>query len=136
MDDTYIIHNDKSVLRELLKEIKGICNDLGILINEKKTHIFKIEKGFTYLKIRWILTDTGKVIMKPCKGTITRERRKLRSFKRKLDSCEMTIDMISEQYRSWRGNIRKFNSYGSVKSIDKLFYELFKTDWRKENERK
>ena len=46
MDDTYIIHPDKMFLRELLHDIKAICDRLGIVINKKKTQIVKLSKSW------------------------------------------------------------------------------------------
>ena len=48
MDDIYIIHEDKKYLKQLLKEIEQICDELGLFINAKKTQIIKLPKGFTY----------------------------------------------------------------------------------------
>ncbi len=37
MDDTYVIHESKEYLKQLLREITEICNEYGIFINNKKT---------------------------------------------------------------------------------------------------
>ena len=65
MDDTYIIHESKEYLQQLLKEISEICEEYGIHINMKKTQIVKLSNVFPFLKIRYSLTKTGKVIQKP-----------------------------------------------------------------------
>ena len=125
MDDTYIIHNDKQYLRELLHDIQQICDELGIIINKKKTQIVKLSNGFTFLKMRYLITDTGKIIVIPCKASITRERRKLRKLKRFVLAGRITPAEIREQYKSWRGNLIKYNAYKSVRSTDALYKSLF-----------
>ncbi len=125
MDDSYIICNDKNELKEILKEITVLCGKLGIFVNEKKTHIFKLDKGFTFLKIRYRLTDTGHLVRIPDKGNFIRERRKLKSFKRMLDNGEMTLADIQGQYISWRGNLTKYDCHRSLRNMDKLYMELF-----------
>lgn len=125
MDDTYIISNDKNYLRKILVEINDICKELGIFINFKKTHILKINKGFTFLKIKYRLNSDGHLIRRPDKYNITREKRKLKSFKRLLDCGDMTIEEISNQYYSWRGNILKYDGYKSIVNSDLLFNSLF-----------
>lgn len=125
MDDTYIIHNDKQYLRELLHDIQLICDDLGIIINKKKTQIIKLSNGFTFLKMRYLITDTGKIIVIPCKASITRERRKLRKLKGKLDAGKIAYSDIAGQYKSWRGNLTKYNAYKSVRHTDALYKSLF-----------
>ena len=42
-----------------------------------------------------------------------------------LDNGQMTFKDIEEQYKSWRGNIQKYDCYKTLKTIDKLFEELF-----------
>ena len=85
MDDTYVIHESKEYLKELLHEINKICDEYGIFINHKKTQIVKLTKTFTFLKTRYNLTDTGKVIKRINKDSVTRERRKLKKFRKMLN---------------------------------------------------
>lgn len=125
MDDTYIIHQDKKFLRDLLTDIEKICADLGIILNKKKTQIIKLSNGFTFLKMRYLFTGTGKIIVIPCKASITRERRKLRKLKGKLDAGKINYTDIAGQYKSWRGNITKYNAYKSVRQTDALYKSLF-----------
>lgn len=130
MDDVYIIHQDKEVLKNLLNEVRDISQDLGMFINMKKTQIVKLSHGFTFLKIKYNLTDTGKVIKRLSPKTITRERRRLKKYKNFLDKGIMSYKDIELAYKSWRGNALKYKSYNSVKSLDKLFDELFIKNWK------
>lgn len=125
MDDTYIISSSKEELKNLLCDITDICNKLGIFINHKKTQIFRIDKGFTFLKIKYRLTSTGHLVRIPVKKGFTRERRKLKSFKKMLDNGEMSFNDIKEQYKSWKGNLLKYDCHRTLINMDKLFNELF-----------
>lgn len=125
MDDTYIIHESKEYLQQLLIEINKICEEYGIFINMKKTQIVKLSKVFTFLKVRYILTDTGKVVKRINKKSITRERRKLKKFRKKLDNGEMSYKDIADAYNSWRGNLKYYSSYHTMKNMDELYNELF-----------
>lgn len=125
MDDTYIIHHDKEFLRSLLVEYKKIAKKLGIQINSKKTQIVKLEKGFMFLKMRYVLKPSGRILVIPARCSIVRERRKLKKLRGLVDQKRMTEEQAKEQYRSWRGNIVKYNSYLSVRTTDALYKELF-----------
>lgn len=135
MDDFYVIHHDKAFLKELLLGIKEIAAELGLTLNEKKTQICRINKGFVFLKQFIFLTDTGKIVRRPHKGNIVRERRKLKSFKKKLDDKEIELISIINQYKSWRGSIRKYAKAYTIKNMDNLFGELFfkgdKKTWKR-----
>lgn len=125
MDDTYIIGNSKEELKSLLNDIDKICKKQGIFINHKKTQLFRLDKGFTFLKIKYRLTDTGHLVRIPVKKNFIRERRKLKSFKNLLDKGLIDFHDIEEQYKSWKGNIQKYDCYKSLKNLDKVFNDLF-----------
>lgn len=121
MDDFYVIHEDKKFLKQLLVEVMAIAADLGLTINQKKTQIYRIDRGFTFLKLYHFVTPTGKIIRKPCKKNIVRQRRKLK----KMYKNGTYFDDVLESYKSWRGNILKYNGYYAVRNMDSLFYYLF-----------
>lgn len=80
MDDFYVIHHDKEYLKQLLPKIRKIADELGLTLNEKKTQICKLSKGFVFLKQFIYMTDTGKIVRRPVKKNVVRERRKLKTF--------------------------------------------------------
>ena len=136
-DDFYIIHPDKEFLIDVFEGIKQIAKEQKLYINERKTRLVKLDKPFVFLKVKYRLSDTGKVTRSYLAEAFIRERRKLKKFKKKLDSGELTMEAIEDQYRSWRGHIvRRKNKnsknskpiYSNEKAVqitDKLFKELF-----------
>lgn len=129
MDDLYLIHHSKEYLRKCLGILRRAFAKIGIVVNEKKTHIIKLRRGFTFLKTQFFLTETGRVVRKAARASITRQRRKLKKFKRFLDAGEMTYKQIYNSYMSWRGYISHKNAYKTVQSMDKLFNKLFLERW-------
>lgn len=125
MDDIYIIHNDKEFLRSVLDGVRKQSAELGLYINEKKTQIFKLNKGFTFLKIKYFLTDTGKIIKRPSRDNITRQRRKMKKFRRLVDEKRMSLDDARNEVKSWLGANKKLNAYKTCKNIRDLWKELF-----------
>lgn len=117
MDDLYIICKTKKEAKRILETLQKEFKDVKININKHKTQIYRIDKGFVYLKIRHILKRSGKIIRIPCKASIRRERRKLI----KLFKMNIPLIDIENSYKSWRGNIIRFKSYKSVKKTDKIF---------------
>ena len=55
MDDSLIFHTDKGYLQELFYELKDLYAEVGITINQKKTHISDLKHGFTFLKTRFFV---------------------------------------------------------------------------------
>lgn len=125
MDDFYIIHKSKDFLKEVLKGINKIASELGLKLNEKKTQVSRIDKGFNFLKQRIFVTDSGKIVHKPNKSSFVREKHKLKYFKKKLQTGEMTMKEIESQYISWRNNLIKYDCKRTIYNTDKFYKQLF-----------
>ena len=129
MDDFYVICRSKDEAKEILNKIYTICNELKLNLNKNKTQIVKLSHGFTFLKTKFNLTDTGKVLKRLTRANVVRTRRKLKKFKNMLDSKELTYEQINISYNSWKGYAKHKDSYKTVKNMNKLYNELFINNW-------
>lgn len=125
MDDGYLIHEDIKYLEYCLKRIDEVCTELGITLNRKKTRIIPIQKGITFLKTKFILTDTGRVVRKMSRPSIRAMKRKLFIFRKWVDSGKFTLENVRTAYESWRGHMRRGDSYFAVARVDEYFKRLF-----------
>lgn len=129
MDDGYLIHSSKDYLQKCLEGIKAICDELEITLNEKKTQIVKLTHGFTFLKIRFFLTDTGKVIRKIYPRSVTRQRRKMKKLVPFVESGKLTPADVYASWQSWRAYASNFNANGTVRRMSALYDKLFIDEW-------
>lgn len=125
-DDFYIISDSKEELRDILGNIKVICNELGIFLNENKTVITRLDRKFHFLQNTYQLTESGHIIEKINKKRLVAMKRKLRKLKIKLDEGKVTYEMIEQTYRSWVGGYKKYLSKKQLENLDELFINLFK----------
>lgn len=125
MDDSYCIHMDKEYLKIVLELIRWKCCQLGITLNERKTRIVKLSRGFTFLKKRFFYTETGRVVVRPCRKSITDTRRKLKKLHGFYMRGEMTYEQVWQSYQSMRGFMLCYDAHDTVLSLDALFKELF-----------
>lgn len=128
MDDLYVIHNDIEFLKEVRDDVMALSKELGLTLNKNKTKIVKISKNFKFLKTRYFVTETGKIVRRVNKDNIVRERRKLKKLKNRMDEGLITFKEIENDYKSWRKNLKKYNSKHAVCNMDKLFEQLFETE--------
>ena len=98
MDDGIIIHNDIEKLKEILELIKIESAKYGLSLNENKTNIVRIDKGFNFLKKKIILNPNGSILVKLSKQSITRERRKLKKLQKKYKNGKMPLEHIENSY--------------------------------------
>lgn len=130
MDDRYLIDESKEKLIAIRNDIEKLSSELGLHLNMKKTQIVKLSHGFTFLKVKYFLTDTGAIIHRISRDVLTRERRKLKKLAVKVVKGEMDIKEYKNQYLSWRGDkvphrgrnkTIRYNSHRSIQSMDKNF---------------
>ena len=66
-------------------------------------------------------------MIRPSKKAVSRERRRLKKFLKKLQQGKMPYKDIECSYMSWRGDILKNykNVYHIIKNMDVLYNKLF-----------
>lgn len=123
MDDFILIHEDKSVLLAALAEIEKRLSALGMTLN-KKTQILPLKNGVLWLKWRFVLTDTGKVIRKICMKSVVRERRKLRKMAKLAVAGRIPVAAITESFITWKAHAQRGNCRKIVADMQKLYDKL------------
>lgn len=128
MDDMILFSNSKEELQATLESIKEKLAEIKLEISEKKTHISKLSQGFTYMQIKYLIVG-NKIIKRPTRAKITRERRRLKKYKRLYEQGLMNELEIHNCYKSWRNNIIKECKYctRSIRNMDALYNELFQS---------
>lgn len=125
MDDGYLMHPSKEFLQTCLEKIKKVCDSLGLELNLKKTQIIPITH-FTFLKTRFSLLQSGKIVRKIYKKSTLRMRKKLKKLKNLLSvKAKLTIDDIYAGFQSWKSYAYHFNAYNTIVNMCNLFIELF-----------
>lgn len=130
MDDGYLIHQSKAYLQKCKHEIIEFCRLCGFELNENKTQIRPLRSGVRFLKVRFILTETGKVVRLPYRKSITNMRYKLRKFKKWVDDPKnkFSMDDVKTSYESWKGHMRHCNSWRTLQRMDIYYNKLFNTE--------
>lgn len=116
-DDSYAISDSLSLLKDLSIDQEAICDDLGIYLNKKKTHIRRLDKKFKFLQHFYWITDTGEIVDKINKKQVHRFRVHLKKMAKKVRSGERTFNEIENSIYSW---IMAFHRYMSKRQIDNL----------------
>lgn len=134
MDDMYLIHHDKDYILETLEGIKREASELGLYINDKKTHIAKLSDTYTFLQRKYSLTDKGRVIRRINPKGMARVRRKWKSYKRLLSRGLITYPAIEQACRSWMGANVKVMSKRQIANTKELYKSLYGKElvWKKQ----
>lgn len=134
MDDSYFIALDKETLWRFLDAARALCSSLGITINERKTRVVKLTRGFTFLKKRFRFTESGRIVVTPIPKSLARERRKLRTHARMVAEGSMMLEQAYVSYMSFRESLERkrgdgrprfrMNVHSVVRDFDRMFVEL------------
>ena len=126
MDDSLaIVKRDRC--EEYLSVLREEAERLGIIINDDKIIIREVGKPFVFCKERFLFDRNKGRYYRIQNPRIARcERKKLKSFRRKLDAGQMTIRHIERQYKGVRGMISSHpNTIKTIRELDALYNSLF-----------
>lgn len=125
MDDMYIICKNKEELISIINGIIKITQKIGMYINHKKTKIIKLSNQYKFLQIKYSLNKKGKVIKKINPKSVTRERRRIKAYKRLFDLGKLPYKDIENACRSWMGEYSKIMSKKQIQHIKDLYFKFF-----------
>jgi hypothetical protein len=125
MDDGVIFCNSKKRLRAVLAAIERVCDELHIRLNRKKTHIVRLSRGFTFLKLRYFLLDSGRIIRKPAHSGIKRERRRIKKLRKLYENGRITLQSVINSTHSWLAHCKRANTYLTRREMLKWFFAVF-----------
>lgn len=123
MDDFILIHEDRTVLENALKDITEKLAALGLTLNSK-TQIYPLKQGVIWLKWRFILTDTGKVVKRIGRKSVVRERRKLKRMAKLVESGRISADALKESFNSWKAHAQRGNCRKIISDMEELLNRL------------
>lgn len=130
MDDMYIICKDRKELESIIEGVREEAAKLGLYINERKTRIVKLSATYKFLQILYSLSDTGKVIKRINPESVTRERKKIKAYRRLLDRGLIAYPDIEQAVKGWMGDHAKIMSKHQIKHMKTLYKALFGKELR------
>ena len=125
MDDYYILVPPGDDPKEILSTVIKKAQDMGLHINRSKSRIRPLTKPFRYCKAKYLLTDTGRVIVSGNRDGVKRARRKIKAFKEKVETRKMTYEDLWTSINGILAYFGKYNNHRRVLKLRRLFYAIF-----------
>lgn len=123
MDDLVLIHEDKEYLKYCWDEIGKQLNAIGLELN-KKTSLYPLKQGVKFLQWRFVLTNSGKVIMKMSNKKMGRQRRKIKKILFKEETGEYAIGTAFTSLTAWCANAKRGDAYFQQKRMKHYYYTV------------
>lgn len=135
MDDGYLICESKEQLFEYKKQIDKFVESLGLTLNQKKTMIVKLSKGFVFLKNRYRIVN-GKLVITPTRASTVRMRRKLKKFVKMVENGRMSYKDVEASFQSWKSHLKGTKSFRVLNEMTKLYNRLYFYPLQNDNQRR
>ena len=91
----------------------------------EKCRIIRLDRPFRFLKVRFFITESGKVIRRTGRHLSANERKKLRAYRKFLDLRLMSYKEIYLNFHSWLMSLRSFHTFHIIYNIIRYFNSLF-----------
>lgn len=122
MDDFILVSDSKEELLKAKKLIEEHLTGIGLELNGK-TVLQRLKYGIMYLHWKYIITDTGKVLMQPDKKRCTKRRRKIKRLIKAYHEDRLTLSHLLQVTSAMKAHLNKGNAYKAVKEIDRMVYD-------------
>ena len=117
MDDFIIIHKDKEKLLEILNFLKEYLPSIGLELNNK-TILQPISKKVSFIKWKFTLTDSGKVLMLVDSKEMTKKRRKVKAIINKYQTGQITKDQLDQSINGIMNHLSKGMTFKARKNLN------------------
>ena len=123
-DDFLILSHSKETLRTATEIIETELRKMGLIMTNK-AGIFKAQNGFYFLRKRFIITDSGKIIIRLHPDALRDERKALKQLKREVDEGKRTMEFVRMHYQSFIANA-EYAGDGPIRVMDEYYTKLFR----------
>ena len=124
-DDFYLINESRDLLLEIADGIRLEAGKVGLTVHPHKTHVAPVDKPFRFLQISYRMTDTGKLVRRISPKSVTRERKRLKGYRRLIDRERMTYQDAEDAFKSWLTLNYKVMSKQQITNLYSLYRDLF-----------
>lgn len=125
MDDGEALASKEDLL-SFLPRFREAAEKVGFSLHESKTQIVPVMRGFTFLKVHYTVTETGKIVRKAVRSGIVRMRRKLKKLERRVQRKEIPKLYVFQSFASWYGMMQKIGTtYRQRREMLRRYNRLF-----------
>lgn len=115
MDDWRIYSDSREELENILKWTEEYLGSIGLTLNPKTAITYR---QFDFLGFSFIMTDTGKVIMRLQNSKRKAELKRLHKQVKQLLAGEITPEHLSQSYMGWREHASHGNTRNMILKMD------------------
>ena len=124
MDDFILIHPDKEYLKYCLTEIRKRLEALGFEMNENKTVLHPLRQGITFLQWRFLMTETGKILMLMRPAKLSKQKRRMKKLWAKEQEQKLLPGTTKDSFTAFLANAERGNTWKMRESMKQFYQNL------------
>lgn len=121
-DDIVIIHHDYEFLVGMLDILKQMLNEYGLELNPK-TKLANLKNGIMFMKFKYIVSETGGLIIIPNNKGATRIAHRLRKLKSKIECGEREAEDLWNCFNCWKAHASFGKAHNQIERLKKICQE-------------
>lgn len=123
MDDFILVHPDKEYLKCCLAEIREKLKSMGYELNHK-TQIFPLRQGIPFLQWRFVLTETGKIVMLMDAVKVNKQRQRIKKLWAREIAGTVKPGATRESVRAFLSNAARGDTWKIQQGMKKYYEEI------------
>lgn len=123
MDDMILLFTDYDFAEHCKNKIGMELSYLGLEFHEKKTRIYPISEGITFLGFDWKITETGKIVQLPRSQNIKDLRHTINALMKLCRDGERTVESVDSSFTTRLSYLSKGNSYHLLNRLNDWYEE-------------
>lgn len=124
MDDFILIHESKEYLKYCLQKIKEKLAEIDLTLNQNKTVLHPLSQGITFLQWRFLLTETGKVIMLMNPKKISKQKKRMQKLWKQEQCGKLDPGSTFNSCQAFLANARRGNTWKMQQEMKQFYQEL------------
>lgn len=124
-DDFLILDHNREVIDRAHRIIDTALTDKGLQMVDKAGTFIVQRGGFYFLRKKFILTNTGKIVIRLHRNALKEERKTLKGMKRAVDGNEISMERVRQHYQSWIAQA-EYAGDAPIRAMDKFYTITFR----------
>ncbi|MBE6005582.1 MAG: hypothetical protein E7238_00155 [Sarcina sp.] len=123
-DDFLILDHDRAVVGRAEDTVQKHLAKMGLQMTNK-SGLIHARRGFYFLRKRFLMKESGKIIIRLHRKALSEERQTLKSLLKYRKNGLRTMDDIRRHYQCWVSNA-EYAGDGPIREMDKYYTRLFR----------
>lgn len=108
-----------------MKQVIEKAEEQKLTVSKSKSRIVPLTRGFRFCKVKYELTESGKVVTHGNRKAPRRARKKIRVFHERVENGAMTYMDLWTSVNGMLAYLEQYNDHEKVLELRRVFYRTY-----------